>query len=114
MAYSKDLAVRIRKLLSKANVTEEIEMMGGLVYMVNGRMSIGINQVKETGADRLMLKLGQDEISRLTEEPACKLVDMGGRKMKSFVYVEASGFETNEALQVWLERALKYNLDQDV
>ncbi|MCB0820419.1 MAG: TfoX/Sxy family protein [Bacteroidetes bacterium] len=113
MAYSKELASRIRKLLSDANVTEEIEMMGGLVFMVNGRMSIGIKQEKGSGLDKLMLKLGQAEITKWADEAECEPVDLGGRKMKAFLYVSAQAFESDAELKTWVDRALQYNLEQE-
>ena len=42
MAYSEKLAQRIRENLANVKKVKEKEMMGGLTFMVNDKMCIGI------------------------------------------------------------------------
>ena len=42
MAYNEKLADRIRERLSELKKVEEKEMMGGLAFMYNDKMCIGI------------------------------------------------------------------------
>ncbi len=49
MAYNEKLAVRIRKTLSEVKSMKEKEMMGGLTFMVNDKMALGVEK------DRLMV-----------------------------------------------------------
>ena len=42
MAYNEKLANRIRERLADLPIIEEKEMMGGLTFMVNGKMCVGI------------------------------------------------------------------------
>lgn len=42
MAYNEKLADRMREKLADLPVIEEKEMMGGLTFMVNGKMCVGI------------------------------------------------------------------------
>jgi len=42
MAYDEKLAVRIRERMSELPNVDEKEMMGGLVFMYNGKMCVGI------------------------------------------------------------------------
>jgi len=42
MAYDENLAVRIREQLAERQDVLEKEMMGGLVFMVDGKMCISI------------------------------------------------------------------------
>ena len=51
MAYSESLADRIRKTFVKVPRVEEKKMMGGLTFMINGKMCVGIAK------DDLMVRL---------------------------------------------------------
>jgi TfoX/Sxy family transcriptional regulator of competence genes len=42
MAYSEKLAARIRERLEEIKKVKEKEMMGGLTFMVNDKMCVGI------------------------------------------------------------------------
>ena len=53
MAYDELLADRIRQCLpANTNYTEK-KMMGGLIFMVNDKMCIGVDIDKKTNLDRL-------------------------------------------------------------
>lgn len=59
MAYNDYQAERIRNRLRSANLTEEKKMMGGLIFMVNEKMCVGLDIDKSTGKDRLMVRVGK-------------------------------------------------------
>ena len=52
MAYSDYQADRIRQRLRSVNVTEEKKMMGGLIFMVNDKMCVGVDK------DAIILSVG--------------------------------------------------------
>ena len=56
MAYDEDLADRLRGALGTTDY-EVIKMFGGLAFMVNTHMAVGIIR------DELMLRLGRDGLS---------------------------------------------------
>ncbi|MEL6537203.1 MAG: hypothetical protein AAFQ98_17410 [Bacteroidota bacterium] len=62
MAYSEYLADRVRQRLRKAQVTEEKKMMGGLIFMVNEKMCIGVDIDKATQQDRLYGGMGRGNL----------------------------------------------------
>ena len=66
MAYNENLAERIRTALSKKRKVEEKKMMGGLTFMVNGKMCVGILK------DDLMAR-----IDRMCTSPPCAKKDVG-------------------------------------
>jgi len=55
MPYSELLAERVRIALSREPSTEEKRMMGGLTFMVGGKMCVGIS------GDELMVRLAPDK-----------------------------------------------------
>jgi hypothetical protein len=58
MSYSSAFADRMRKILSSQTAFIEKEMFGGVAFMVDDKMCVGINQDKRTGVDRLMARSG--------------------------------------------------------
>jgi len=59
MAYSTFLADRLEQRLRSKGLTEMKKMMGGLIFMVNEKMCVGIDIDKKTGLDRLMVRVGK-------------------------------------------------------
>lgn len=99
MAYSEDLAARVREILDEGGDVDERKMFGGLAFMVSGHMCCGIIQ------DDLMLRLGPDGAEKALEESHVRPMDFTGRPMKGYVYVAASGLRTEARLRRWLEQA---------
>lgn len=101
MAYDEALAERVRRLLPRA--TREKKMMGGLTFMVKGKMCIGI--LGEDIMCRIDPEVYEDALSRR----GCRPMDFTGRPMKGFVFVDAGGTATDRDLKSWVDLALAYN-----
>ena len=104
MAYDTFLADRINKNLTdrKVNFMEK-KMMGGLVFMVNDKMCIGVSQ------NRLMARINPDiEAEALLKEGAEEML-MTGRKMKGFIFVQPEGIDLEDDLNYWIQLCLDYN-----
>ena len=54
MAYSEQLANRVRKIAKARPTVTEKKMFGGLAFMLNGNMCCGVTQ------DSLMPRVGSD------------------------------------------------------
>ena len=102
MAYDEGLAERVRGLLQERGRLSEKRMFGGLAFMMNGHMTVGI--VK----DELMVRVGSDTYAQSLREPHVRAMDFTGRPMKGFVFVSPSGLESDSDLQRWVDRALAY------
>ena len=109
MAYSEYLADRVRKRLSKVNVTEEKKMMGGLIFMVNDKMCLGLDIDKKTGMDRLMVRVGKASHDQLIFKKGSREMDFTGKVMRGFLFVEPEGFDAEDDLDFWIEKALYFN-----
>ncbi len=101
MAYSEELADRVREVLD-GRVVREQKMFGGLCFMVDGNMCAGV-----TGDD-LMLRLGEERADAALDEPHTRPMDFTGRPMKKFVFVEPAGTESDADLERWVGRALEF------
>jgi len=109
MAYSEYQADRIRQKLSKANVTDEKKMMGGLIFMVNDKMCIGLDIDKKTNKDRLMVRVGKATHEQLIFKKGSREMDFTGKVMRGFLYIDPQGFDAEDDLEFWIEKALHSN-----
>ena len=104
MAYDEQLAVRIRLNFSKARVRfEEKRMMGGLCFLVDGKMCVGVEK------NRLMARIDPDAYDRVLSRKGCVPMDFTGRPMRGFVFVNPEGFRSEADLSAWLDLALEFN-----
>lgn len=109
MAFNEYLVERVRQRLSKSNITDEKKMMGGLIFMVNDKMCIGVDKVKATGEDRLMVRVGKASHEELIFKHGSREMDFTGRVMRGFLFISADGFDAEEDLDFWIEKALQFN-----
>lgn len=99
MAYSEELADRVRSVLVGRTDVAEVKMFGGLVFMVNTHMTCGI--VK----DDLMLRLGKDNHQGALERGA-RPMEMTGRPMPGMVIVSAADLINDASLRAWIQEAV--------
>jgi len=104
MPYSEELDFRIQKILEKKNILFEAKkMMGGICYLVDGKMLSGI--VK----DKLMARIDPCIYEDALSKKGCAEMDFTGRSMKGYVFVEEEGIESDLDLCNWLQLCLDYN-----
>lgn len=93
-----------RELIARTHKNvEEKAMFGGLCFMVNGKMCVGVEK------DRLMVRLDPAKYDEAMEKEGCKPMDFTGRVMKGFVFVDAEVLNTKKKLEYWVKLALDYN-----
>lgn len=104
MAYSELLADRIRRFLtdSKSDFVE-LRMMGGLCFMVDDKMCMGIN------GDQLMARIGKENYEEALTKEGCSPMDFTKRPLRGFVYVSPQAIDSDEDLDAWLQLCLDYN-----
>jgi TfoX/Sxy family transcriptional regulator of competence genes len=104
MAYNEFLADRIKMVLKDKQVPfEEKRMMGGVCYMVDDKMCIGV--VKET----LMARIDPEIYDEAMAKDGCREMDFTGRPMKGFVFVDPVGYDLDSDLEYWVQRCLEFN-----
>jgi TfoX/Sxy family transcriptional regulator of competence genes len=103
MAYDEDTAGRVRKLLSRHPDVTEKKMMGGLCFMVKGRMCCSVS-----GRGGLLVRVGADAQPSMLAEPHVEPMEMGKRMMAGFVRVAPEGYQTEAALKTWIKRSLDF------
>jgi len=104
MAYSELLADRIRRYLEDKKVSfNEKKMMGGLTFMVDEKMCLGI--VKED----LMVRIDPEIYEESLNKSGARPMDFTKRQMKGFLFVDADGTDLDSDLEYWVNLALEYN-----
>ena len=103
MPYNEDLANRIRLRFSElANVVEK-EMMGGLTFMYNDKMCVGIIK------DELMCRIDPTLHEESVEKMGCRTMDFTKRPMKGYVLIDDSGMKSQKEFNYWIDLALDFN-----
>lgn len=103
MAYNEKLANRIRESLVGLRKVEEKKMMGGLTFMVNGKMCVGIVN------DELMCRIDHDVYEEVLEKNGCREMDFTGKPMKGYIFVSEEGMKTRKDFEYWISLALEFN-----
>lgn len=109
MAFSEFLVERVRERFKNTSNLEERKMMGGLIFMVNNKMCVGVDIDKKTNLDRLMVRVGKLAYEELLNKPGSKKMDFTGKVMRGFLFIDPDGFDMEEDLDFWIEKALEFN-----
>jgi TfoX/Sxy family transcriptional regulator of competence genes len=103
MAFDEKLADKIREALVHLPNVEEKYMFGGVCFMVDGKMCIGV--VKEEMMCRIDPAL--DEI--VMEKKGCRPMDFTKRPMKGYVFINREGMRSKKDFNYWIELCLAFN-----
>jgi len=104
MAFNEKLADRTREIIARSHKNvEEKKMFGGLCFMVNDKMCVGVEQ------ERLMLRIDPEKFDEAMEKEGCSPMDFTGKVMKGFVFVAIDALRTSRQLEYWVKLALDFN-----
>jgi TfoX/Sxy family transcriptional regulator of competence genes len=104
MAYNEHLADRIKHILDAKKIKHtEKKMFGGLCYMVDDKMLIGVEK------ERLMARIDPEDEPKALKRKGAKPMDFTGRVMKGFLFIDEKGFDMDDDLEYWVSLCLKYN-----
>jgi TfoX/Sxy family transcriptional regulator of competence genes len=103
MAYSEKLANRIRERFSELRNVVEKEMMGGLTFMYNSKMCVGIIK------DELMCRIDPALHEAAVEKTGCRTMDFTKRPMIGYVLIEESGMKSKKDFDYWINLSLDFN-----
>ncbi|HUR66450.1 MAG TPA: TfoX/Sxy family protein [Chitinophagaceae bacterium] len=104
MAFDEKIADRLREMISETHkISEEKKMFGGLCFMVNDKMCIGVEK------ERLMIRFDPARSDEVMEKEGSHPMDFTGRVMKGYVFVDIDAVSTKKKLAYWVGLALEYN-----
>lgn len=77
-------------------------MFGGLAFLVDGKMFIGIS------GSKLMCRVGAERYQDALALPHVRQMDFTGKPMNGYVYVEPPGLEQDKDLTAWVSWCVSY------
>lgn len=106
MDTNDDLLDRIREALHTRRAVREVRMFGGLCFMVNEKMVLGV-----MGDGALLVRADPDRSDDLLSVAGARQAEMGaGRSMgPSWISVAPDAVAMEDSLDMWVGEALAYN-----
>lgn len=102
MAYDIELGKRLTKVLSEHSHIKEKHMFGGLAFLFNGNMCVGIHK------DELIIRVGEDVSKTLLKETHVSPMNFTGRTMKGWAMVSKKGLKEDRSLVRYVNFALDF------
>ncbi len=106
MAYDEHLAERIRKSISKLTNVEEKRIFGGLAFMVNGKMTLTVNNRPD---HQMMVHIDPELQEKALQRKGANVAIMRGKPMTGWIFLTEDAIKGNENLQYWIDLALNFN-----
>jgi hypothetical protein len=100
--YDPGLAERLRELLDHRSGFEQKKMFGGIGWMLNGNMCVGVYK------DWLITRVGESAAPALFREMHVKPMDITGKPMKGWAMVAPEGVAQDAALKRHVEAAVTF------
>jgi TfoX/Sxy family transcriptional regulator of competence genes len=102
MAFDEGLAQRLREQLGDQGGVAEKRMFGGLAFMVDGNMCVGVM------GDELIARVGPAATEGALGRPGARAFDFSGRPMKGWVTVGQGALADDDALAGWVDASLSF------
>jgi TfoX/Sxy family transcriptional regulator of competence genes len=97
MAFDENLADLIRSGLGRKKNIEEKKMFGGLGFLLNGNMLVGVWK------NSMIVRVGPDGYEDALLEPNVKEFDITGKPMKGWVMVQPDGVQDDSQVKAWIQ-----------
>jgi TfoX/Sxy family transcriptional regulator of competence genes len=102
MAYSEELAERVRDAVDGRPGLVERKMFGGIAWMLNGNMACGV-----LGED-LIVRLEREEADAALAEEHVGPMEFTGRPMRGFAVVESPAIADPADLGKWVDASADF------
>jgi TfoX/Sxy family transcriptional regulator of competence genes len=102
MPFDASLADRIRPLLARKRGFAEKRMFGGVGFLLDGNMCIGVWK------DFLILRLGTDHADAALRQPGVREFDITGKPMRGWVMIDSRFLDADEDLREWAAQAVRF------
>lgn len=100
MAYNERLAERVRDALADAGDCSERRMFGGIGFMLQGNMALGVH------GDDLIVRCDPAETDAALAKPHTRPFDLSGGRVppRGWLLVAPEGTRTQRGLVAWVAR----------
>ena len=91
MAFDDALAERLRDRLRDAAGVHEKKMFGGLAFLTDGNMTVGVH------GDDMIVRIAPDDTPTALAEPGVRPFDITGRPMRGWILVAGEALDDDVA-----------------
>jgi hypothetical protein len=102
MPFDRATADRVRDILAGRRGVIEKTMFGGLGFLLHDHMLVGLWH------EFLILRIGPDAYDDALSQPFVKEFDITGRPMTGWIMLHPDGYESDDDLISWIDRALTF------
>ena len=102
MTYDLALAQRVRDVLGQRAGLSERAMFGGLAFLADGKMFVGIS------GSKLMARMGREHYEDALAMQDVREMAFTGRPMKGYVYVDPPALADDKDLHAWVIWCINY------
>ncbi len=103
MAIDQELLKRVQEIVSEQPDIMEKRMFGGIGFFVNGNYACGVS-----GKGNLVVRVGPDRYVEALNHPHAREMDITGRPMRGWVFVDDEGYEEKRDLSQWVQLGLDF------
>jgi TfoX/Sxy family transcriptional regulator of competence genes len=103
MAFNEKIAERIRVALSGTKKLVEKKMFGGIAFMVNDKMCLGVDK------EDIMLRCDPEITEELLSKKGARPFDLTGKPMKGWLLVSKDGTNSKKDFDFWVQIAVEAN-----
>jgi len=103
MPYNEKLAEKIRAALAGTKNLVEKKMFGGIAFMVNDKMCLGVDK------DDLMLRCSPEMTDELLKRKGVRPFDLTGKPMKGWLLINGEGMSAQKDFDFWVKTAIAEN-----
>ncbi len=103
MAYNEKLADRIRESLVAGDNVQEKFMFGGVCFMMNDKMCVGVVQ------DEMMCRINPDVYEEALHRNGCREMVFTGKPMKGYVFVSNESMKSKQDFDYWIDLCIAFN-----
>lgn len=110
MPYDQHTAERVSRILQERHADfYEKRMFGGLCFMVDDKMCVGLMYEKKRETDLLMARVGEERYEAAIAKGGAMPMDFTGRPMKGYIFVTPDGYDLESDLEWWVDQCLAFN-----
>jgi TfoX/Sxy family transcriptional regulator of competence genes len=95
--YDERLAERVRAALAEQGGVSERRMFGGLAFLLDGKMCVGVLE------NELVVRVGAERYLDALKSAHARPMDFTGRPMRGMIYVSPAGVTRGAALKRWVD-----------
>ena len=103
MSYNEQIAQKIRETLSGTRMLVEKKMFGGIAFMANNKMCIGVDK------NYIMVRCDAGLKRRASGKKGVRPFDLTGKPMKGWLLVSSESVKSKKDFDWWVQLALESN-----